>query len=155
MPKKIYFLHFFSNNFLLITCPQALHLQSKKLNCLVKFCVKILFCWYYFSLLHTFMRKKMDPDPDPYVWLMDPDTDPGGPKTCGSCGSGSPTLHISKCPVEAASCLMRVNPEIKVGDHSGHILAVQVVVGHVDIPHTPANIHRGSEQNLSGKIADP
>ncbi len=29
-------------------------------------------------------------DLDPYLWLVDPD--PGGPKTCGSCGSGSPTL---------------------------------------------------------------
>jgi hypothetical protein len=56
--------------------------------------------------------------------------------------------------VEAASCLMRVNAEIKVGDHAGHILAVQVVVGHVDIPHTPSNKHTGSEQN-SGKIAYP
>jgi hypothetical protein len=40
------------------------------------------------------MRKGKDPelelDPDPYLWLMDPD--PGGPKTCGSCGSGSSTL---------------------------------------------------------------
>jgi len=35
------------------------------------------------------MRKGKDPepDPDPYLWLMDPD--PGGPKTWGSCGSGS------------------------------------------------------------------
>jgi hypothetical protein len=31
----------------------------------------------------------MDPDPDPYLWLVDPD--PGGPKTCGS-GFGSATL---------------------------------------------------------------
>jgi hypothetical protein len=32
------------------------------------------------------MRKGKDPDPepDPYLWLMDPDQDPGGPKTCGS-----------------------------------------------------------------------
>ncbi len=29
----------------------------------------------------------MDPDPDSY-----PDADPGGPKTYGSCGSGSATL---------------------------------------------------------------
>ncbi len=36
-----------------------------------------------------------------YLWLMDqdPDRDPGGPKTCGSCGSGSgsPTLFILLC----------------------------------------------------------
>ncbi len=42
---------------------------------------------HYFSPLNTFMRKGKDPDPDPYIWLMDPD--PRGPKTCGS---GSPTL---------------------------------------------------------------
>ncbi len=30
------------------------------------------------------MRKGKDLDPDPYLWLMDPDTYPGGPKTCGS-----------------------------------------------------------------------
>jgi hypothetical protein len=30
--------------------------------------------------------------------LMDPDPDPGGPKTCGSCrsGSGSPTLAVNQ-----------------------------------------------------------
>ncbi len=33
-----------------------------------------------------------NPDPDPYLWLMDPDSDPGGPKTCGSSGSGSAIL---------------------------------------------------------------
>jgi hypothetical protein len=30
------------------------------------------------------MRKKKDPGPDPYLWLMDPERDPGGPKTCES-----------------------------------------------------------------------
>jgi hypothetical protein len=29
--------------------------------------------------------------PDPYLWLMDPDSNPGGPKRCGS---GSPTLAV-------------------------------------------------------------
>ncbi len=44
---------------------------------------------HYFSPLNTFMRKGKDPEPDPYLWPMDPD--PGGPKTCGSgSGSGSP-----------------------------------------------------------------
>ncbi len=49
---------------------------------------------------------------------------------------------------------MRVNAEIKVGDHAGHILAVQVVVGHVDIPHAPSNKHTRSEQNLRGQVLD-
>jgi hypothetical protein len=43
----------------------------------------------------TYMKKDKDPDleldPDPYLRLMD--TDPGGPKICGSgSGSGSPAL---------------------------------------------------------------
>ncbi len=61
----------------------------------------MLFCRHYFSLLNIFMRKGKDqePDPDPHLLLVDPD--PGGPKTCGSCGSGScsgagsPTLFKS------------------------------------------------------------
>jgi hypothetical protein len=43
--------------------PQAHHLQFKKLNLLLKFCVQILFCRHYFSPLNTFMmRKGNDPD---------------------------------------------------------------------------------------------
>jgi hypothetical protein len=38
----------------------------------------------YYSL-----KVPKEPDPDPCLWLMDPDSDPGGPKTCGSGGSGS------------------------------------------------------------------
>ena len=52
-----------------------------KINFLLKFCIKILFCKHYFSLFNTFMRKGKDPDP-------------GGLKTYGSCGSGSPTLGL-------------------------------------------------------------
>ncbi len=59
----------------------------KNLIFLLHFCVKILLCKHYFSLHNTFMRKGKDPDP--YLWLLDPD--PRSPKTCGS-GSGSPTL---------------------------------------------------------------
>jgi hypothetical protein len=36
------------------------------------------------------MRKEKDPNLILYFWQMDPD--PGGPKTCKSCGSGSSTL---------------------------------------------------------------
>ncbi len=41
-----------------MTCSKAYHLQSKKFNFLLKVCVKILFCWHYFSPLNTFMRKR-------------------------------------------------------------------------------------------------
>jgi len=50
---------------------------------LLKFCVKILFFEHCFSPLNKFMRKTKEPDPVPYLCLMDPD--PGGQKTCGSC----------------------------------------------------------------------
>ncbi len=58
------------------------------LNFLLKFCIKILWCRHYFSPLNTFMRKGKDPDPDPYIWLMDLEPDPGGLKTCGYCRYG-------------------------------------------------------------------
>jgi hypothetical protein len=39
---------------------------------------------------HYFRKgKDLEPDPDSLLWLVEPDPDPGGPKTCGS---GSPTL---------------------------------------------------------------
>ncbi len=53
---------------------------------------------HYFSPLNIFMRKGKDPEPDPYLWLMDPD--PGGPKT-----SGSPKLlyvKLTGCNVSGA-----------------------------------------------------
>ncbi len=52
-------------------------------------CIKILFSNHYFSPLNTFRRKGKDPYPlsDPYLWLTDPDADPGGSKTNGSYGS--------------------------------------------------------------------
>ncbi len=33
-----------------------------------------------------------DTDPEPYLWLKDPDANRGGPKKYGSYGSGFPTL---------------------------------------------------------------
>ncbi len=41
-----------------------------------------------------------DPDPDPYLWLVDPDL--GGPKTCGSgskfrSGSGTLVCSVKQC----------------------------------------------------------
>ena len=70
--------NFFSYLFFL-TCPIIFGLKNYFF--LLKFCVKILFCMHYFSPLNTFMRKGKDPepDPDPYLWLMDPDSDPGDP----------------------------------------------------------------------------
>ncbi len=46
---------------------------------------------------------------------------------------------------------MRVNAEIRVGDHAGHILAVQVVVGHVDIPHAPSNNTQGQNSTYQAR----
>jgi hypothetical protein len=44
--------------FFRITCPQAYRLQSKTLNFLLTFFVKILFCRYYFSPHNIFMRNR-------------------------------------------------------------------------------------------------
>jgi hypothetical protein len=59
----------FINIFFLTTCPQAHHLQCKKYDFLLIFCVKILFCRHYRISVRsiTFMRKGMDPEPDPYL----------------------------------------------------------------------------------------
>ncbi len=48
-----------------------------------------------FLTFFAWCKKDPDPDsePDLYLWLMDPD--PGGPKTCGSGGSGSATLVLA------------------------------------------------------------
>ncbi len=54
----------------------------------------MLFCRHYFSPINTFMRKGKDPDP--HLWLIDPD--PRGPKPCGfgsDSGLGQSTdLHL-------------------------------------------------------------
>jgi hypothetical protein len=64
----------------------------------MKNCVKILFCkhYRYFSPLNTFMRKRKDPEPDPDPCLLLTDPDQGGPKSCGSCESGSGSGSASR-----------------------------------------------------------
>jgi hypothetical protein len=54
---------------------------------------------HYFSLLNTFIKKGKDPDPDPYLLLMDPD--PGGPKTCGSSSFSCSFLSMYDLKLEA------------------------------------------------------
>jgi hypothetical protein len=80
---KLFFIYIFSYNLPVGTLASVL-----KLNLLPKICVKIVFSKQYFSPLNNFMGKGKDPDP--YLSLIDPD--PGGPKTCKYCRSGSPTL---------------------------------------------------------------
>ncbi len=80
--------------FFLQPCPQAYYLQSKNSNLVLKCCVNILFFRKYFSPLNTFMRKWKDPDSD--LWLINPDSDPGGPKTCGSLVDMIPDSHQKK-----------------------------------------------------------
>ncbi len=52
----------------------------------------------FLTLLNTFIGKWKDPDPHPdlYLWLTDPDADPGSPKTYGSYGSGSGCVSWSR-----------------------------------------------------------
>ncbi len=58
--------------------------------------LKFYFIRHYFSPLETLMRTGKDLEPDPHLWLTDPDL--GRPKTCGSygSGSGSPTLILNE-----------------------------------------------------------
>ncbi len=88
MQKNIFFSLFFSYNWNTGTLSSVL-----KIKFLLKFCAKILFCNHY-------LRKGKDPNPQ--LRIMDPDPDPGGQKTCGSCGSqsGSQTLWRSLKTVE-------------------------------------------------------
>jgi hypothetical protein len=45
--------------------------------------------------MDPYLEPEQDPNPDPYLCLMDPDPDPGGPKTYGVGGSGCATLVAS------------------------------------------------------------
>ncbi len=71
--------HFFSY-FFLMTYPQARYLQSLKFNFLLKFCVKIpILLTLFQSAQHLYEKREGSAEPDPYIWLMDPDLDPGYP----------------------------------------------------------------------------
>jgi hypothetical protein len=65
MEKKYFFIIFSYN------LPTGTLSSVLKNEFLLKFCVKILFCKHYFSLLYTFMRKgevlDPKPEPDPYL----------------------------------------------------------------------------------------
>ncbi len=82
-----------------MTYPQGYIISSlKNIIRWYNFVLKFYFTEHYFTPFKTFRRKGKAPEPDPHLWLMDPDPVTGGPKTCGSCGSGfgsqsgSPTL---------------------------------------------------------------
>ncbi len=77
MPKNIFFPFFF-----LITCrPEVHNLRSFVL----KFYLQALFQ----SAQHIYEKKREGSGHGSVPLTNDPDPDPGGPKTCGSCGSGS------------------------------------------------------------------
>ncbi len=62
-----------------------------------------------FSCFFAWWWMDPDPDPDPYLWLTDPNADPGGPKAYVSYGSESPTviitINIQENPVLRSSIL--------------------------------------------------
>jgi hypothetical protein len=70
MQKNLFFLYFL--------CFNKLNLKAKKLY----FILQLLFQ----SAQHYYEKKGKDPGPAPdlYLWLTDPDVDPGGHKTYGS-----------------------------------------------------------------------
>ncbi len=98
----------------------------------------MLFCRHYFSPLNTFMRKGNDPDPDPHLWLMDPD--PGGPKTCGSCGSGFPTLFKN----------IVYNPPTQF--HETLVEVSRLILIHQKISQLPHTVHHNLMTSLTCTI---
>ncbi len=74
MPTKNYFFKFSADYFLKV----HLHYFSKTKSQKDSQNSRNQGFSYYFCM----MIEDTDPEPDPYLWLMDPD--PGGPKTCGS-----------------------------------------------------------------------
>jgi hypothetical protein len=67
----IYFIYIFYIFFFFIFLSYNLSIGAsssvKKLNFLLKFCVEMFLCRHYFSPLNIFMRKRKDPNPDPYL----------------------------------------------------------------------------------------
>ncbi len=61
----------------------------------IKFLARqFLYYKFKFGFATLTLRKGKDPNPelDPFLWPMDPDADPGGPKTYGSYWTGFVTL---------------------------------------------------------------
>ncbi len=79
--KKFVFI-FFLNSFSVGTLFFSLKNLIFCLNFVLNFILQALF-----QSAQHFLRKGKDPDL--YLWLLDPDLDPGGSETCGL---GSPTL---------------------------------------------------------------
>jgi hypothetical protein len=65
------------------------------------YCFKINFVlkFYFASIVSVRLYEERE-DSNPYLWL----TDPEGPKTCGSCGSGSLTLLKKLTCLSVGSC---------------------------------------------------
>jgi hypothetical protein len=74
-----------------------------------------------------------DPDPDPYLWLVDPE--PEGSKTCGSRGSGTLAyLNLEPHDVTAGGSAHQPRPHILLlGVQLAHVARVLVVVNHLSI----------------------
>ncbi len=94
----------------------------------------------FFSYYLCLMIEDLDPDPDPYLCLVDLDPDPGGPKTCGSGGSGSGTLvfsnhetvaevrlHVQDVGVGLIAVLdeLRIPQVVVLGDGAGAYIALR------------------------------
>jgi hypothetical protein len=62
--KKYFFSYFLFYSYNL---PIGILFSVLKLNFMLMFCVKILFCKHYFSPLNKFIRKEKDPYLDPYL----------------------------------------------------------------------------------------
>jgi hypothetical protein len=81
---------FFVNNFLLLLFDGTFTSFFRER---VKKSYKIIGNKVFLLIFYPYLEPEQDPEPDPYLCLLDPD--PGGPKTCGSGGSRSAALVAS------------------------------------------------------------
>ncbi len=99
----------------------------------------MLFCRHYYSPLNTFMRKGKDPEPerDPYICLMDPDPDPGGPKTCGSRGSWFGSVFGSSTLLQNQPLFTLYHRSLSCCDGEQELCSSLIIIQRGNLPSGP------------------
>jgi hypothetical protein len=82
-------------------------------------------------------RLRIRSDPDPYKFITDPDTDPGGLKTYGFYGSGTLLAHLSILPYSVSVVIV-------------HNFSFEFPLPIVIIKPLPALGHIGFFENMKG-----
>jgi hypothetical protein len=107
------------------------------------------------------MRKGKDPDPDPYLWLIDPD--PGGPKTSGSGSLNSAwrqehfMIRISRSGKIMRRVLKKIaNDETDLGDIStlAEPGVIQVSSSYISQFYIYRRLKPGAYKEMSSNLTD-